>query len=94
MPRLSEYRGRTADIPFDFSELLGALAPRPVFVNAPLHDSNFEWKSVDRMVAAASEVYRLYSAPQNLRVEHPDCAHDFPTQMREEAYRFLEERLR
>ena len=36
MPRLSNYRGELKAIPFDFPELLGALAPRPVFVNAPL----------------------------------------------------------
>ena len=29
MPRLSDYRGRLRDIPFDFHELIGALAPRP-----------------------------------------------------------------
>ena len=30
MPRLSNYRGELERIPFDFPELLGALAPRPV----------------------------------------------------------------
>ena len=30
MPRMSNYRGRTKEIPFDFPELLGALAPRAV----------------------------------------------------------------
>nr|MBC8289478.1 hypothetical protein [Planctomycetota bacterium] len=39
MPRLSNYRGKLETIPYDFPELLGALAPRPFFVNAPLHDS-------------------------------------------------------
>jgi hypothetical protein len=94
MPRLAKYRGRLQDIPFDFHELIGALAPRPVFVNAPLHDDNFHWQSVDQVIAAASAVYRLYRVPQNLRVEHPDCQHDFPPQVREAAYRFLDQHLR
>ena len=94
MLRLADYRGRLEDIPFDFSELLGALAPRPVFVNAPLRDANFRWQSVDQVVNAASAVYRLYGAPQNLLVEHPDCEHDFPPDAREAAYRFLDQHLR
>jgi hypothetical protein len=94
MPKLVEYRGRLEEIPFDFHELIGALAPRPVFINAPLRDENFRWRSVDQIVEAASSIYRLYGVPQNLRVEHPDCAHDFPPEIREAAYTFLDQHLR
>jgi dienelactone hydrolase len=94
MLKLAEYRGRLEEIPFDFHELIGALAPHPVFINAPLGDSNFRSHSVDEIVSAASAVYRLYGMPQNLRVEHPDCGHDFPDDVREQAYRWLEEKLR
>lgn len=90
MPRMSDYRGRLNEIPFDFPELLGALAPRPVFVNAPLHDSNFRWKSVDRCAAAASPVYKLLNAGDAVHVEHPDCDHNFPAEMREAAYRLFD----
>ena len=89
MLKLAEYRGRLAEIPFDFHELIGALAPRPVFVNAPLRDENFRWRSVDEIVKAATPVYELYGARQNLRVEHPDRGHDFPEAVRAQAYEFL-----
>ncbi len=94
MPRLAEYRGRLEEIPFDFHELIGALAPRSVFVNAPLGDSNFQWRSVDEIVNAASAVYRLHRAEKHLAVEHPDTGHDFPEAQREQAYRLLAETLR
>ncbi|MBI3191817.1 MAG: dienelactone hydrolase family protein, partial [Pedosphaera parvula] len=94
MLKLAEYRGRLQDIPFDFHEMIGALAPRPVFINAPLKDSNFKWESVDRVVKAASQIYQLHGAPQNLRVEHPDCEHDFPDAMREIAYTLFDRHLR
>jgi dienelactone hydrolase len=94
LPRLAEFRGRLEEIPFDFHELLGALAPRPVLVVAPLRDDNFKPDSVDEIVKAAAAVYRLYGAPENLRLEHPDCAHDFPAEARERAYRLLAETLR
>ena len=94
MLKLADYRGRLAEIPFDFHELLGALAPRAVFINAPLGDSNFRARSVGEVVAAAAAVYRLYGAEKNLFVEHPPGGHDFPEAQREQAYRLLEDKLR
>lgn len=94
MLMLAGYAGRLAEIPFDFHEMVGALAPRVCFINAPLKDSNFKWQSVDRVVAAAARVYKLYGKPANLLVEHPDCDHDFPDAMREKAYRLFEENLK
>ena len=94
MLKLADYRGRLQDIPFDFHELLGALAPRAVFVNAPLEDSNFKAASVDEVVKAASAVFKLYGAEKNLQVIHPPGGHDFPEAAREQAYRLLDEKLR
>ena len=93
MPRLAAYRGELEKIPFDFHELIGALAPRTVLIVAPLKDSNFQAASVDRIVEAARPVYRLYQKEKNLRLEHPDCAHDFPKEMRERAYALFESEL-
>ncbi len=94
MPRLRAYLGHPAAIPFDFHELIGALAPRALFVSAPLRDSNFHWRSVDRIAAAARRVYALYGAADRMVVRHPDCVHRFPLEMRNEAYAFIEKHLR
>jgi hypothetical protein len=94
MSKLAGYRGRLEEIPFDFHELIAALAPRVCFISAPLRDSNFKWDSVDRVAAAASQIYGLHGQPQNLLVEHPDCDHDFPDAMREQAYKLFEMHLR
>ncbi len=94
MPRLSDYRGRLDEIPYDFHELLGALAPRPVFVNAPLHDSNFVAASVDRCAAAARPVYKLLGDEKKLVIRHPDSDHNFPDDMRKEAYELIDSVLR
>ena len=90
MPRMSNYRGRLQEIPFDFPELLAALAPRPLFVNAPLHDSNFRWKSVDKCAAAAQPVYKLLGNDGGLIIKHPDCDHNFPVEQRQAAYAVIE----
>jgi dienelactone hydrolase len=92
MPALKKYAGHLADLPFDFYEMIAALAPRPVFINAPLRDSNFQWGSVDRIVVEAEKVYGLEGATK-IEVVHPDCEHDFPEQVREKAYAFLDRAL-
>jgi hypothetical protein len=94
MPRMSDYRGRLETIPFDFPELLAAIAPRALFVNAPQHDGNFRWDSVDRCVDAARPVYDLLGGEGKLTVRHPDCDHDFPSDMRAEAYEMIDSVLR
>ena len=92
MPKLLNYSLR--DIPFDFHELIGALAPRHVFVSAPFYDTNFKWQSVFRIEEAAAKVYEFLRARANLRLEHPKCGHEFPIEMREIAYRLFAEHLR
>jgi dienelactone hydrolase len=90
MFRLADYRGRLPDIPFDFHEMIGSLAPRQVLIIAPKGDGNFRADSVDRVVASAGRIFQLYGHPDRLRLEHPNVGHDFPPQMREMAYRLFD----
>lgn len=94
MPKLAGYARTLDKIPFDFYELIGALAPRAVFINAPTADSNFKWQSVDRIVEAARPIYQLYGKSENLRVVHPDCPHDFPEEQRKMAYALFDKVLK
>lgn len=91
MPRLLGYP--LEGIPYDFAEIIGALAPRLCFLSAPVSDSNFHWWSVADIVQAAAPVYALLSRPRHLQVEHPDCGHVFPREMRELAYTLFDEEL-
>jgi dipeptidyl aminopeptidase/acylaminoacyl peptidase len=93
MPKLADYRGRLAEIPFDFHELIGALAPRHVLIIAPTKDSNFRAASVDRIAAAARPIFQLHGPPDRLRILHPEGGHDFSPTMRKEAYKFLDSAL-
>ena len=91
MPRIASEYGKSSErMPFDFPEVLGAIAPRPVFINAPARDANFEMSGVDDCVRSARMVYaRLFHAQDRLIVVHPDCEHDFPPAVREQAFRWL-----
>ncbi len=92
MPRIRDWCGNDPDrTPFDFFEVLGAVAPRPVFVNAPLHDSNFEVQGVRQVEAELGPLYQLLGAPpERLVFRYPDAAHDFPTATRQQVYAWLD----
>ncbi|OHB69491.1 MAG: acetylxylan esterase, partial [Planctomycetes bacterium RBG_13_63_9] len=90
MPRIaSEYGKDPRRMPFDFTEVVAALAPRPFFVNAPTGDANFEVSGVRDCIAAARPIYELLGAKQNLVAVYPEAGHDFPTEVRREAYAFI-----
>ncbi len=91
MPRIASiYDKRPAKMPFDFTEVLGAAAPRAVFINAPTSDANFEVSGVHDCLKAARPVYELLGAAENLVAVHPDCGHGFPPEVREQAYAFVD----
>ena len=92
MPKLLDYK--LEEIPFDFHEIIGSLAPRHVFISAPIGDTNFRYKSVDAVAKSAREVFALYKVENNLRVEHPDTGHVFSKDMREAAYKVIDSALK
>jgi dienelactone hydrolase len=95
MPRIRDvYGSDPKQMPFDFHEILAAVAPRPVFINAPLKDSNFAVDGVRKVVDSASEVYKLRKAGDNLEARYPDTGHDFPKSVRQSAYDWLDRNLR
>jgi len=84
MPRIAALYGKSAArIPFDFTDVLDLIGPRPVFVNAPVGDSNFEVSGVRDVVAGRGWVEAHY----------PEAGHDFPPDLRKLAYGFLERHL-
>ena len=82
MPRIKTiYHNSPAEVPFDFPALVAALNHRGLFVNAPLHDDNFDVEGVrECMRQAGRKAVAVY----------PDAGHDFPPAEREQAYRYIE----
>ncbi|HQL94821.1 MAG TPA: alpha/beta fold hydrolase, partial [Candidatus Hydrogenedentes bacterium] len=90
MPAIaSEFGKDPARMPFDFPGVLAAIAPRPLFINAPVLDANFDVSGVRDCVAAALPVYGLLGADGALCAEYPHDEHDFPEHVRKQAYGFL-----
>jgi dienelactone hydrolase len=95
MPRIAgTYNKNPVKMPFDFTEILGAIAPRALFINAPLKDSNFDITGVYDCVNAAKPVYHLLKADNMMVMTNPDAPHDFLNDARASAYLFLDKELR
>lgn len=87
MPRIaSEFGCDPGRMPFDFTDVFELIAPRAVFVSAPLRDDNFDVRGVRETLERVAGRF-----PRGrLAAEFPDCGHDFPPEVRQRAWRFLE----
>lgn len=86
MPRVAELYGKEATrMPFDYTDILAAIAPRAVFVNAPTGDGNFDVTGVRNTVALVDDLFR-----GKLDVVYPEVGHTFPPAIRNQAYQFLD----
>jgi dienelactone hydrolase len=95
MPRIRTAYGRDpARMPFDFPEIVAALAPRPFLAVAPVNDHNFDLQGVKDCLAAAGPVYELLGVKDRLRGIYPQAGHDFPDDARAEAYGWLDRWVR
>lgn len=95
MPRISSlYQSSPSKMPFDFPEVLAAIAPRGIFVNAPRGDSNFAVLGVEKCEVAVKPIYEsVYKYSDRLKFAYPEAGHDFPTPIRQQAYEWLKEHL-
>lgn len=81
-------------VPFDFTDVVAAFAPRAFLASSPLHDSNFEVSGVRDVIASARPIYQSMGADDRLQANYPDCGHDFPLDVRKVAYDFLDRWLK
>ncbi len=95
MPLIRTQYGNDPDrVPFDFTEIVAAFAPRSFLASSPVGDSNFEVSGVKDVIAAARPVYALFGKQDNLQVNYPNCGHDFPPDVREVAYGFFDKHFK
>ena len=89
----TKYNLDTKLIPFNFDDVITAIAPRAFFSVSPLRDSNFDVIGVKEGISIAEKVYRRLKASDMLQVRYPDAGHDFPVENRKEVYDFLDKTL-
>lgn len=96
MPLIAlQYHNDPSEMTFPFSDVLASLAPRPLFINAPLHDAIFPVAGVREVIKVVRPLYsKRFNAGSRLVVRHPDAPHSFPHAVRMEAYQFINKWLR
>ncbi len=89
----SKFNSSPDRMPFDFAEVIAAIAPRAVYAVAPVRDDNFDISGVRESLDAARPIYKLLGQPDSLQSVHPNSGHDFPDAERMKSYEFLDRAL-
>ena len=71
LPRLGFFVGHESQIPYDYQDLLGMIAPRPVLIVQPQLDREATPADVHASVMQAKKVYTLYGADSKLELSEP-----------------------
>jgi len=71
IPKLGFFVGHESQIPYDYQDLLGMIAPRPVLVVEPQLDRDATPADVASAVTQAKQVYSLYGAGDKLVISEP-----------------------
>jgi len=72
IPRLGFFAGNEERIPYDFDEILGCIAPRPVLVIAPTWDQYADPEDIKQCVYEAGKVYSLYKVEESPELFMPE----------------------
>jgi dienelactone hydrolase len=94
LPRLGFFIGHEAQIPYDYDELLAAIAPRPVLVVQPQMDCDATPADVRRSVEAARKVYALYRASDMLAMDEPMDYQRLPTATQDRIVAWMKQHLK
>jgi dienelactone hydrolase len=95
MPRIATvYGSDPSKVPFDFPDVVAAIAPRPFLAISPTRDDNFPYTGVKDCIASAQPVYDLLGASGRLSADYPNYGHHFSAAARRKAYDFLERWLK
>jgi len=88
MPWIRErFNCRVEDFPFDWDEVLESICPRAVFINAPEDD----FMRVEGVRECMEKVQPTFDAAgASIACVHPPCEHDFPPDVRAQAYAFVD----
>lgn len=89
IPKLGFFLGQEKRIPYDFHEILGVIAPRPVFILAPKLDQDWVYDDVAACYREAAKVFGFYQKRDNLVLSSPDDFNRFPPEYQESVINWL-----
>ena len=93
LPRLGYFVGQESRLPFDFDEVLAAVAPRRTLVVAPTLDRYAPVADVQLQVEQARKVYALLGNEKALQLQTPLAFNSFTPSMQQAVFDWLGEAL-
>ncbi len=89
LPRLGLFAGHEPQIPYDFDDLLGAIAPRAALVVQPQLDRDANPADVRAAVERARKIYALYGETGKLALQEPWDYNRLPEKTQDAAIQWL-----
>jgi dienelactone hydrolase len=92
-PRVGYFIGHEQQIPFDYQDLIGLVAPRPVLVVQPSIDREATPADVHAAVTEAGKVYALYHAQEKLTLMEPQDINRLPDKTMQDTVTWMKANL-
>lgn len=86
IPRLGFFIGHEDRIPYDYQDILGSIAPRPLLLITPSLDQAANIKDISESVSEARKLYKLLDASDHLIQNAPDDFNRFSDELKEIIY--------
>jgi dienelactone hydrolase len=90
LPRLGFFAGKEERIPYDYYDILAAIAPRPIMVIAPKWDQYSSFEDIQKCVVNVEKVYELYQQKNNLTFVALEDYNRFSGEMKIRAIEWLQ----
>jgi pimeloyl-ACP methyl ester carboxylesterase len=94
LPRMGSFLGKESQLPYDYDELIAAIAPRPVYVLSPQYDRDATPADVKAAVEQAKKIYRLYNAADNLMLDEPWDYNRLPATTQDRAIQWMKGKMK
>ncbi len=93
IPSISDYINE-GNVPFEFTEIAALVAPTPFFIWMGQNDKIFpHWKPAANGLAELNSLYEWMGEGEKFKSLIGNSGHDFPTEIRQFAYAFLDKWL-
>jgi pimeloyl-ACP methyl ester carboxylesterase len=94
LPRLGFFAKNETHIPYDFHEILAAIAPRPLLIVAPTWDQYASFADIQHCMNEVKKVYDLNQVKDKVELFAPEDYNRFSNEMKEKVISWMKENFR
>lgn len=89
LPRLGFFAGEENRLPYDYSDIMAVIAPRPLLVIAPSWDQYASSEEIKNSISEVEGIYDMYDKKDNLRLTVPDNYNRLSNDMKQQTIEWL-----